>query len=129
MLAIPPCCFLTNKVCTGKTAKFIRVLYLSRSTAVLLYICMLDIWSSCFFTRRSPPAEGFFSHFQPRCKLACHGYIMRACSSSACTRPTHLLYMHIATAKVCRNSMAQPRFSFARYSETQRGGMLSKVNR
>ena len=30
-----------------------------------------------FLARCSPAAEGFFSHFRPRGKLACHGYIMK----------------------------------------------------
>ena len=31
----------------------------------------------CFWARCSPAAECSFSHFRPRGKLACHGYIMK----------------------------------------------------
>ena len=42
------------------------------------YICMYAKYDVRFFLARcSPAAECFFSHFRPRGKLACHGYMMK----------------------------------------------------
>ena len=63
--------WVPSSVCTLSSLK---ITVFDRERGVHVYV-KYDLRFS--FARCPPAAECFFSHFRPRCKLACHGYIMK----------------------------------------------------